>query len=185
MTRERSEYYKQYYLENKDKITARKSVSSKAWREQNKENLQQKGKEYYLKNKEKVLERTNKNKREKYRANPQLELTKQKEWKQNNLEKYLLQSARARAKKYGIPMDIVAEDIVIPTTCPYLGIQLQPFSEWASPSLDKIVPELGYVKGNVQVISTLANTMKSKSSLEQLITFAENVLKLHKEEDTL
>jgi hypothetical protein len=45
--------------------------------------------------------------------------------------------------------------------------------------LDKIVPELGYVKGNVQVISTLANTMKNQASIEQLLTFAHSVIRLH------
>ena len=37
----------------------------------------------------------------------------------------------------------------------------------ASPSLDQIVPGLGYVKGNVQVISHRANTLKSDGTLEE------------------
>jgi hypothetical protein len=41
--------------------------------------------------------------------------------------------------------------------------------------LDKIIPELGYVKGNVRIISTLANTMKSNAIKDQLLTFAKNI----------
>lgn len=37
-----------------------------------------------------------------------------------------------------------------------------------SPSLDKHEAALGYVKGNINVISFLANTMKSSGTLEDL-----------------
>ena len=36
-----------------------------------------------------------------------------------------------------------------------------------SPSLDRIVPELGYVKGNIRVISNRANHLKSDATLEE------------------
>jgi hypothetical protein len=35
-------------------------------------------------------------------------------------------------------------------------------------SLDRIVPELGYVKGNIAVISNRANSLKSNATLEEL-----------------
>lgn len=179
-TRDRSVYYKEYYETNKERIATRQKVYNKNWREKNKDILKSKSKKYYESNKDRIKERTSKQRHEKYHKNPGQELAKQKEWKVNNYEKYLLQSAKARAKKQNIPFDIVASDLIIPTHCPYLGIELIPFSEWASPSLDKIVPQLGYVVGNVQVISKLANTMKSCATIKELVTFAENVLKLHK-----
>lgn len=37
-----------------------------------------------------------------------------------------------------------------------------------SPTLDRIVPEKGYVKGNVAVISHKANRIKNNGSLEEL-----------------
>jgi hypothetical protein len=37
-----------------------------------------------------------------------------------------------------------------------------------SPSLDRIIPERGYVPGNVRVVSDRANRLKGKRSLEEL-----------------
>lgn len=71
---------------------------------------------------------------------------------------------KCRAKKEGIPFNITLEDLEIPEVCPVLGIPLKGWSENNvggykddSPSIDKFIPELGYVKGNVSVISFKAN----------------------------
>lgn len=81
----------------------------------------------------------------------------------------MVRAAKGRAKKQGVPFDITVEDIVIPEKCPALGIPLN----WNigrgkddSPSLDKIIPNRGYVKGNVAVISARANKIKHNASLE-------------------
>lgn len=69
--------------------------------------------------------------------------------------KGLLNGAKLRAKKFGLPFNIELCDIVIPTHCPVLGLLLKPSSGHHSPSsptLDRIIPQLGYVKGNVAVI---------------------------------
>jgi hypothetical protein len=90
-------------------------------------------------------------------------------------------SARYRAKKYGIPFDITYADLIMPEVCPYLQIPLVRVKNrigGTSPTLDRIVPELGYVKGNVQIISDKANRMKNNASPEELILFAQNVLKM-------
>ena len=178
MTRDRAAYYRDYYEKNKERKLARQKVRSKEYREENKEAIRQKHREYYEKNKEWIAEKDSQRRAEQYRSNPKQNLAKQKEWKINNLEKYLVQGAKQRAKKYGLPFDITYKDIVIPECCPYLGIKLVPFSEWSSPSLDKIIPELGYVKGNIQVISTKANTMKNNATQAELVRFAEAILSM-------
>lgn len=95
--------------------------------------------------------------------------------------KYLHRVAKYRASKRGLDFDITPEDIIIPDYCPILGMKLE-VGEGAggkstSPSLDRIDNTKGYVKGNVQVISNLANSMKSTATPEQLRKFAEWVLK--------
>jgi hypothetical protein len=86
-------------------------------------------------------------------------------------EKVLFLNAKNRAKAKGIPFDLEIADIVVPDFCPILGIPLVVSTESAkdgSPSIDRIVPEKGYVKGNIQIISHKANTIKSNASLEEL-----------------
>lgn len=86
--------------------------------------------------------------------------------------------AKARAKERGMAFDIDKSDLVIPSYCPILGIKLECHSgssggKYNSPSLDKIIPSLGYVKGNIQVISDRANKMKADASISELWLFAE------------
>ena len=50
-----------------------------------------------------------------------------------------------------------------------------------SPSLDKIVPELGYVPGNITIVSSKANRLKSQQSPEELLAFAQRYVQHHKE----
>jgi hypothetical protein len=108
-------------------------------------------------------------------------------WHEKNPEAVMLRSAKHRAKRQGLPFDLEKSDLVIPEFCPVLGMPLvcnagSGAAKQNSPSLDKIVPELGYVKGNIQIISYLANVMKHDATPEQLIMFAEWVLKTYKGE---
>lgn len=89
----------------------------------------------------------------------------------------------------GLPFNIEVEDIIIPETCPLLGTPLTrgDHKRWENPentiSLDKIIPEKGYVKGNIRIISTLANTMKNNATKEQLLNFAKNIISYMDVED--
>ena len=94
--------------------------------------------------------------------------------------------AKGRAKLKDIPFDITPDDIEIPDVCPILGITLIAHTGRSgafrnSPSLDRIVPHLGYVKGNIQVISQQANQMKTCASTDELLTFAQWVFEMYGE----
>lgn len=80
--------------------------------------------------------------------------------------------------------EIIAEDIILPRVCSLLGVELEYNNSVAtnhSPSLDRIDPTKGYVLGNIEVISFLANRMKNNATPEQLIKFAKNVLRIYGE----
>jgi hypothetical protein len=49
----------------------------------------------------------------------------------------------------------------------------------ASPTLDKIIPELGYVRGNIAVISHRANRIKSDATLAEVLKLAAWLEKQH------
>jgi len=110
-----------------------------------------------------------------------------KMYKERNPGKVLFNSAKRRAKDKNFKFDIEETDINIPTVCPILDIPiLKVYTEGKksgptpnSASLDRIDNNKGYVKGNVQVISHLANTMKASATPEQLIKFANWILKTY------
>ena len=83
----------------------------------------------------------------------------------------MLYSARGRARKRGLPCTITLIDIVIPAICPVLKIPIKfvpgEHSD-ATPSLDMIDIRLGYIPGNVQVISGRANRIKSDCSVTEM-----------------
>jgi len=93
----------------------------------------------------------------------------------------MLHRAKQRAKKKGIEFNISKEDIELPEYCPLLNIKLEVGEAGNydnAPSIDRIDSSKGYIKGNVWVISSLANTMKNKATLEQLKLFAKNIIKI-------
>jgi hypothetical protein len=100
-----------------------------------------------------------------------------------NQAKRLFNTMKQRAKASGMECDLSESDIVIPETCKYLGCELT--NEWGvgrvwtNASIDRIDSSKGYVKGNIQIISDLANRMKQNATPEQLVAFAKGVLKVH------
>jgi len=93
----------------------------------------------------------------------------------------MLARAKSRAKKNNLPFNLELGDIVIPDICPLLGIKIKSTEVRNSPnnpSLDKIIPEKGYIKGNIWIISNRANTLKNDASLQELELLVENLKKL-------
>lgn len=139
------EYKATYYRENKEKIAA----SKKAWADKNREKL-----------------------REQKRARAPAEAIRRAANRDALRPRELLRSARRRAAVSGIPCTITLADIVIPAVCPLLGIALSAGTgklNAASPSLDRKDNKLGYVPGNVWVISYRANAAKGDLTADELI----------------
>lgn len=85
--------------------------------------------------------------------------------------------AKHRAKIRKIPFAIDLSDIVIPEICPLLNIPLvhgKIRMNFNSPQLDRIIPDIGYVKGNVQVLSMKANMAKSRLTLSEMKLLVKN-----------
>lgn len=115
-----------------------------------------------------------------------------KTWNKNNSDKMkgylrksrevddkrrLLNNARGRSKRKFIEFSIDRDDINIPNVCPYLKTKFV-FGDYnTSMSLDRIDPNKGYVKGNIQVISSKANRMKNTATKNELILFAKEILR--------
>jgi hypothetical protein len=85
-----------------------------------------------------------------------------------NPSKFLWTAAKYRARKYDLPFQLSVEDVVIPGNCIVLGIPLDSRDRDHTPSIDEIIPGLGYVPGNFAVISGRANRKKSDSTLRDL-----------------
>jgi len=156
----KAEYNKQFRARNKEKRRA----DQIAWRKENRELHLLSKLRYRQRNEEKIA------------AYREANTSKSKEWRVRNLAKTMYLGARIRAKRKGVPFDLCVEDIIIPEICPILQIPLVSGDGGiarGSPSLDRIVPHLGYVKGNIQVISAKANTAKNDLSPEELLLMAD------------
>lgn len=94
-------------------------------------------------------------------------------WRERNRIAALLSGARVRAAKKKIDFSLTEADVVIPERCPVLGIELSArggvgYGHYdATPTIDRIEPSLGYVPGNVAVISGRANRIKSNGSADE------------------
>ena len=78
---------------------------------------------------------------------------------------------RSRARKKGIPFDLIRGDIPLPEKCPIFGTPLVKGVGRLtndSPSIDRIDPKRGYVRGNVVVVSMRANSIKREATIDDL-----------------
>jgi hypothetical protein len=186
--KERSKLYRQnnlekvkerrklYYQNNTEKMKERK----KLYRQNNTERVKEYSRLYYQDNLEKVKER----RKLYYQNNPEKERERNKIYRQNNRKKEMIRHARLRAKEKQLPFDLQEEDIMVPQVCPVFGTPLQngeKIMSSNSPSLDRIIPEKGYVKGNVIIVSEKVNRIKSNATPEEIIAVGEFYKKLLEE----
>jgi hypothetical protein len=83
------------------------------------------------------------------------------------IQRRLYDSAKSRSTKLGRNFDITLDDIVIPPRCPVFDKPFEEKTAYAA-SIDRIDSSLGYVRGNIQVISLRANLLKNNATLEEL-----------------
>lgn len=98
----------------------------------------------------------------------------------NNFEAEIYRKCLYRAKQRGIEFNLELSDIVIPKICPILEVPLvfgNKENYEYSPSIDRIDNSKGYIKGNIQIISMKANTMKNSATPEELYKFCKNILR--------
>lgn len=89
-------------------------------------------------------------------------------WANKSLEAKIHNRTKTRAKERGIPFDLNIEDIVVPDVCPVFGMPFIYGDHLWTASIDRVKPELGYVKGNIIIISNKANMMKSTATCEEV-----------------
>ncbi len=107
---------------------------------------------------------------QRYLNNPEQYKQYSRRWRNTHPEQKLIQGAKERARKCNLPMNITAADIIIPKLCPVLGIPLKINRSKAkdnSPTLDRVNPIKGYIKGNIHVISFRANAIKNAGTIEE------------------
>ena len=134
-------------------------------------------KEYYLNNKDKWRG---------YNTTDKAKLRQRKNnYRIRNVAQDILTKTRGQARVKNLEFNLELEDILVPTHCPYLKIpivrKLGAGRQWDAPSIDRIDSTKGYIKGNIQIISDLANRMKSNATQEQLLQFAFSVIEMHRQ----
>lgn len=95
-----------------------------------------------------------------------------------------INKAKQRAALHDLPFDLDEEYLrsIWTGVCPVFGVEIfygQDRGLDNTAELDKIVPKLGYVKGNVVFLSRRANRLKNDASLEdlkQLVTWMEKIV---------
>ena len=90
--------------------------------------------------------------------------------------KAYLSNAKHRAIKEGVPFNLSLQDLIDIATdeCPIFHTKFvwgasglgKGKTRESTPQLDKIIPELGYVKGNIAFLSGKANKMKDNGTMQ-------------------
>jgi len=137
------------------------------WRAKNVDLIRVRSKETYATRRDTLLR--------KHREN-----IEEKPWEQ------LYRAAKARAKKRGIPFDLTIDYIhsLFPEDmmCPITKEKMIVARHAPAPnsfSLDRLIPENGYVKGNVCVISHKANTLKQNCTNPEIFRMVANWMEKH------
>ena len=95
---------------------------------------------------------------------------------------------RNKCKENNIPCDFTIDDLIpFPLSCPITGHSINYFNKGKgglddSPSIDRVEPTKGYVKGNVRIISFKANRMKQDASPKDTMNILAYSMGVNKED---
>ncbi len=158
----------------------RRRETSRNWYNANKERAKKTRRQHYLNNKEKyaILGKEWKDNNKELQKKLASESYHRRKLDPLNIKHYLLKHAKARAVQKGIEFNLVEDDIVLPDSCPIMGLSFNRSTRKYGYSLDRKDPTKGYTKDNVWVISQIANAMKWDSTHEERVLFAKWVLSL-------
>ena len=179
---DRSEYRRAYYQANREKALA----AAREWKLENPERAKESNRLSAQRMRAKNPERFNETSKRWRENNPEKAKAAYTDWRKRNpfywwewrcanLKKWIVDKAKNRAKFAGVLFDLVEDDIVIPEQCPALGIKLDVEAKRTadnSLALDRVIPERGYVRSNVRVISRRANFIKNDATAEELEAIA-------------
>jgi hypothetical protein len=117
--------------------------------------------------------------------------------KEDRIKGYMIRNVKYSSKRRNLDFDLDYKDITLPRYCPLLNIELNynnqkshkilnlgndyenlSFNDISRATVDRIDNSKGYVKGNIIILSRLANAMKNEANFEQLETFSTNILNL-------
>lgn len=100
--------------------------------------------------------------------------------KETHPERRIYRAIKASAKRKGLEFNLELSDIKIPDLCPLLEIPLKIGDHKkndGSPSVDRIDPKKGYIKGNVWIVSDKANRIKNDATPNEIFLLASNIKK--------
>jgi hypothetical protein len=176
---EKRAYNKQWYQEHKEQAKAKSrqyrldnlekaNDASARWRENNKEYRDAYNKAYFAENQPRLSQKARERRQTFFAEDPKAA------WLH-----YTAKTATSRARQNKLPYDKDLSKLILPDSCPVLGITLN-YSrnynreerrlgpQYDSPSLDRIVPVNGYVIDNLRVISWRANLLKRDATLDEI-----------------
>lgn len=117
--------------------------------------------------------------------------------KEDRIKGYMIRNIKFSAKRRNLDFNLDFTDIILPKYCPLLNIELNynnqinhkllnlgedyinlGFNDNSKATIDRIDNSKGYIKGNIIVLSRIANAMKNEANFDQLELFSKNILNL-------
>jgi hypothetical protein len=171
-----NEYHKHYYQNMSEEQKARKRETNRLWRKKNSVDFNKKSSEYQRKRRSNNIQSYRDREKDYYFTNKEVISIKARKRRWDNLPRYLCKEAERRANKLGIPFDLSPDYIysIWPkdNTCPVFGTEFVIARKNqacdTSASIDRINPRLGYIIGNVAIISGKANRIKNDATQEEI-----------------